>query len=618
MDGNSLNINELKISQLREIFPEIFSEGSIDLQRLKQSIGEDLFVKDEHYELSWAGKSDARKEVQKQTTATLVPERDKSIEFDKAQNIFIEGENLEVLRVLQKSYFGKVKMIYIDPPYNTGNDSFIYPDDYSERQEEYKKRTGITDIEGFLNKQDLWKKNTTENGQFHSAWLSMMYPRLYLARNLMREDGAIFISIGEEEFSNLKNLCDEIFGSENFRNTFVVRRYDKNLNRQFIEKGLKTFNVGYEYILCYAKSDNFSFNPILKESSEERMSNGYWKGFWNDANRPTMRYEVLGYTPEEGQWKWGKDKAIEGVKNYIEYSEKYSQDMTLEEYWEKTDKKLFFIRRNPSGQGKNKGVEHWIAPANGALRNTNWSDLFASKSDKIIDSYFDFPKNVDIIKNLIIGSCDEEDLILDFFAGSGTTAQAVLELNEENNLKHRFICVQIPELLEENSKAFIAGYKTIADITKLRILRVIKKMAKARTEKMFSSSEQILSISSFRLSKSNFKIWLPLISGKDEILSQLSVFKNSEIETNKDERMVIELLLKAGVGLNVPFKYENNFYKIPHLWICIERFSKQIFLEILTFQPKKVIFLNSCFTEDDELTNCQLELKENNIKLELI
>jgi adenine-specific DNA-methyltransferase len=199
IEKKSLDIFAAKLAQLREIFPEALTEGKIDFNRLKDILGDSVSFNKEHYELSWAGKSEARAQIQKTTSATLIPSESKLMSFDSPQssNIFIEGENLEVLHVLQRSYFGKIKMIYIDPPYNTGNDSFVYPDDYSERQDEYKKRAGITDNNGFLNKQDCWKKNNKENGQFHSVWLSMMYPRLYLARNLLREDGVIFISIDD-------------------------------------------------------------------------------------------------------------------------------------------------------------------------------------------------------------------------------------------------------------------------------------------------------------------------------------------------------------------------------------------------------------------------------------
>jgi adenine-specific DNA-methyltransferase len=618
MDGKSLNITEEKIQQLKNLFPEIFSENKIDLTRLKQLIGENTFSEAEHYELSWAGKSQARKEVQRQTTSTLLPKKDQSINFEDSQNIFIEGENLEVLHVLQKSYFGKVKMIYIDPPYNTGSDSFVYPDDYSETKDDYLKRTGTKDLEGFLNKQDHWNKNIKENGQFHSVWLSMMYSRLYLSRNLLREDGVIFISIDENESANLKLLCDEIFGSENFRNTFAIRRYDKNLNTQFVERGLKTFNIGYEYIFCYAKSEEFTFNPILKEGTEDRMNFGYWKGFWNDADRPTMRYDILGFTPDNGQWKWSKDKANEAINNYKEYQNNYSSKMSLEEYWAKNEKKMSFIRRNPNGQGRNKGVEHWIAPSNGALRNTNWTDLFASKSEKLIDGFFDFPKNVDVIKNLIAGSCDEDDLILDFFAGSGTTAQAVLETNEDYGGERKFICVQMPELLDEKSNAYKGGFKTISEITKLRISKVIKKLKDGRKGKLSFDSKQKLSFSSYKLSDSNFQVWQSDVEGKNAILEQLSVFQQSEKTESQHENMLTELLLKTGLGLNTKYQKEGNFYKTENIWFCFEPFVKSMKEEIISSNIQKVIFLNSCFTEDKQLSNFQLQLKEHKIKLSLI
>lgn len=207
IDGLSLDVKAEKLDQLKEIFPEFFSEGKLDFAAVKEVLGDDQLASPGHFELSWAGKGDARREIQKRTSATLVPDKAGSINFDTAENIFIEGENLEVLRTLQRSYFGKVKMIYIDPPYNTGNDSFIYPDDFAERKEEYLKRTGQTNGDGYLNKLDLFRKNSKENGQYHSVWLSMMSPRLYLARNLLRQDGVIFVSIDDNEQPNLKTAA---------------------------------------------------------------------------------------------------------------------------------------------------------------------------------------------------------------------------------------------------------------------------------------------------------------------------------------------------------------------------------------------------------------------------
>ena len=319
MDGKSLDITADILAQLKAILPDVFSEDKIDFQRLKQALGEDVLVHGEHYELNWAGKTEARKEIQKQTTATLVPNRAESVDFDKARHIFIEGENLEVLRTLQKSYFGKVKMIYIDPPYNTGNDSFVYPDDYTERQDEYKKRTGLTNGEGYLNKQDLWKKNVKESGQFHSVWMSMMYPRLYLSRNLLREDGVIFISIDDNEQANLKMLCDEVFGEENFVGQIVWQKKTG--------AGAKTngFITLHEYVLCYSKNSELvgEIGTNLSEKMK-KMYNGKDEYFEELGGFATWPLDTTSMDTRENlifpiihndieiwprkQWLWSKER----------------------------------------------------------------------------------------------------------------------------------------------------------------------------------------------------------------------------------------------------------------------------------------------------------------------
>lgn len=240
------------LALLRQTAPEVLSDNQINIEKLKELLGQERIAPAEHYELNWAGKTEARREIQKTSSHTLRPDANNPAH---AQHMLIEGENLEVLRVLQKSYYGKVKMIYIDPPYNTGNDSFVYPDDYSETLDEYQKRTGEKSAEGYLNKQSLWKKNSKESGQYHSAWLSMMYPRLYLARNLLRDDGVIFISIDDNEAANLKVLCDEVFGEGNFLCQFAWRT-DGNFDNQ------AKFKRCHEYILAYAKKEDSFPHPI--------------------------------------------------------------------------------------------------------------------------------------------------------------------------------------------------------------------------------------------------------------------------------------------------------------------------------------------------------------------
>ena len=260
MDGKSLTPEEEKLNALRQVLPEVFSEGKIDWEKLKATLGENINFANERYVLNWAGKSEAFKVLQTPTTKTLVPAKEESVNFDETQNIFIEGENLEVLKVLQKSYFGKVKMIYIDPPYNTGNDSFIYPDKFSESKADYEKRVGDKDEEGYMTKSSLkfhsiggvpqagWSKNSKENGQYHSNWLNMMMPRLYLAKNLLRQDGVIFVSIDDNEVHNLRLLMNEIFGEENFVDSL---KWKRKKQPSFLAK--HTAQV-MEYILVYSKN----------------------------------------------------------------------------------------------------------------------------------------------------------------------------------------------------------------------------------------------------------------------------------------------------------------------------------------------------------------------------
>lgn len=652
MDGKSLTPQELKLQQLKEILPEAFAEGKVDWEKLKATLGEDINFSNERYVLNWAGKSEAFKVLQAPTTKTLVPDKEESVNFDETENIFIEGENLEVLKVLQKSYFGKVKMIYIDPPYNTGNDSFIYPDKFSETKAEYEKRVGDKDEEGYLTKDGMFRKNSKENGQYHSNWLNMMYPRLFLAKNLLNQDGVIFISIDDNEEHNLRLLMNEVFGEENFRNIFTVRRYDKNLNRQFIEKGLKTFNIGFEYILCYSKSETFSFNPVFKESSKERQSNGYWKGFWNDANRPTMRYDILGFKPITGQWKWKQETAIEAVYNYKTYFNEHSKNKSLEEYWEETGKKLKFIRRNINGQGKNKGVENWIAPSDGKLRNTNWTDLFASKHEKETQGLFDFPKNKEVISLLVKSCSDYNDIILDFFAGSGTTAHAVTQLNVEDCGNRKCISVQLPELTDEKSEAYKAGYNTIADISKERIRRAGKKIKEKIYDKIknkeiklkeFESQldidgkeekinaliteieklkNQDLGFRVFKLSDSNFKQWQQIKGNNAETLEkQMKLFVDPVSENASIENMVYELLLKSGKELSSNIEYIDNYYAINdnEIIFILEKATQTVIDKVIVLKPNKVIALDNLFEDNDQLkTNTVLQMNDNNIEFKSI
>lgn len=587
----SLNPNNERMRQLKELFPEAFTEGKLDLGKFRDVVGDEVENRLERYNFTWAGKQDAIKIIQTPSRATLVPVREESVNFDITQNVFIEGDNLEVLKLLMRSYYGRVKMIYIDPPYNTGND-FVYPDDYADPLNAYLKMTGQVDANG-----DHTTSNTDRNGRYHSAWLSMMYPRLFLARQLLRMDGAIFISIGEEEYHSLRMLLNEIFGEENYRNTILVRRYDKNLNRQFMDSGLKTLNVGAEYVLIYARSEEFNFNPVFRPASEERQTTGYWKGFWNAPNRPTMRYSLLSVMPQKGQWKWGQEKAFEAVQNYKEYMDIHSSAMTLEDYWNKTGRTKKFIRRNITGSAQNQGVEHWIPPSSGILRSSNWVDVLASQTLEGVE--FDSPKNVSFIKELIKLCCDEGDLVLDFFAGSGTTGQAIIELNAELFLQLNFILVQLPVLVSD-------GLQVISDIARERL----KKSLLSISGTLFTL--QLEGFRTFHLAISNFNTWPQATPENDnQYLEQLSYSLDPMLDAENVEWVLFELLLEYGLGLSCPiellhlpsgakvFRLKDS-ERDQSVYVCFEsRVTQKILTELSPSKEDIFVCKDSALSDND-------------------
>ncbi len=364
-------------------------------------------------------------------------------------------------------------MIYIDPPYNTGND-FVYNDDFAQGKDDFEATNGLFDDDG-NQVLDPMQRNTESNGRFHTDWLNMIYPRLKVARDLLTDDGVIFISIDDGELENLKRMCNEVFGASNFRNTILVRRRIKSLNSQFADNGLISLNVGFEYILVYSKSDKFLMKA-LRQKKIDASTKGRWDVFWSNADRPTMRYDILGFTPTTGQWRNGKDKADKAVENYVLYEEQFADKMSLEEYSKKTGINDF-IRRIPNGTGKNGGVQHWVAPSETALRTSNWTDIEVSQISKEIEIPFDNPKSRQLIAELIrLSEYSYTDIILDFFSGSATTAHAVMKLNAEDGGHRKFIMVQLPEVTDEKSEARKAGYETICQIGEERIRRASKKV----------------------------------------------------------------------------------------------------------------------------------------------
>ena len=608
----SHDVTGSNINKIARLFPNCVTERlgkngkpelAIDFEKLEAELSNDILAEgEERYQFTWPDKRAANRLANTPTTMTLRPCREDSVDFDNTQNLYIEGDNLDVLKVLRETYLGKVKMIYIDPPYNTGND-FVYNDEFAQGKSEFEQNSGLFDEEGNQTI-DPMQRNTESNGRFHTDWLNMIYPRLKVARDLLTYDGVIFISIGEEEIHNLKKICDEVFGSSNFRNSFITRRYDKNLNRQFMENGLQTFNIGFEYILCYSKKA-FTFTPVFRQASEERQSSGYWKGFWNDADRPTMRYDILGFTPESGQWKWKKDVALEAVENYKVYVDQYSKTLTLEEYWAHTGKTKKFIRRNPNGTGKNAGVENWIAPSDTVLRNTNWLDLLSSKSDVTTQDLFNFPKNIDIIKLVLEAGTNKDSIILDFFSGSATTAHAVMKLNAEDCGNRKFIMVQLPELTDEKSKAYKAGYKNICEIGKERIRRAGKKIREENADKegidKLDTGFRVL-----KLDSSNMKD----VYYTPQEFDEQSLFHENVKPDRSSEDLLFQVMLNLGMELSAKMETRQMAGKNVHfvdgnyLIACFDKdVNESAITEIARLKPGYFVMRDASAANDNVIDN---------------
>lgn len=527
------------------------------------------------------------------------------MDWDTTENLYIEGDNLEVLKLLQRAHLGKVKMIYIDPPYNTGND-FVYQDDFAMSGAEMDEAMGNFDEEG-----NRLRKNLDSNPRYHSDWCSMIYSRLLVARTLLSNDGVIFISIDDNEVHHLRKICDEVFGASNFRNTITVRRRTKSLNSQFAENGLYSLNVGFEYILVYSKSESLQMKAI-RSNKENASTKGRWDVFWSNADRPTMRYDILGFTPSSGQWRNAKEKAERAILNYQTYIEEYSQEMTIEEYSEKTGIKDF-IRRIPNGTGKNGGVQHWVAPSDTILRTSNWLDLEVSQISKEIDLPFENPKNRLLIQELVkLSEFSPTDIILDFFSGSATTAHAVMQLNAEDGGKRKYICVQLPEATPECSEARKSGYNTICEIGKERIRRAGKKIKEnpKNKDKDIDTGFRVLRIDSSNMEEVYFE---------PSQLDQVNFF--TQVDSVKHDRTELDLLFGCmvdwGVELSYPMRQEMVAGKklyVVNEGALVACFDTDIHLEtiraIAEMKPLRIIFRESYFATDADKLNIYEQFKQ--------
>lgn len=619
----------MKQAQLKALFPEVFSEGKIDWEKLKATLGEDITFSNERYVLNWAGKSEAFRVMQTPGTKTLIPAKDESSDFDETEHIFIEGENLEVLKVLQKSYFNKVKMIYIDPPYNTGNDSFIYPDKFAESKEAYQKRVGDKDEEGYMTRDGMFRKNSKENGQYHSNWLNMMFPRLFLARNLLRDDGVIFVSIDDNEVHNLRLLMNEIFGEENFIGEFIWKRRQNADNRN-----QSNVSVDHEYLLCFGKRDSIVFGGKEIDKTKYKNPDNDPRGLWASIDlsglatadqRPNLHYDLV--DPETGivyppnpKRGWSKSRS--------------TMDLLIQEG------KILFPK-NPEGRPREKkflqeleknvtGFSTWLDSTIVGFTTHGTREVTALMKDKL----FDFPKPIQLIQTFIKQIIEDEDIIFDFFAGSGTTAHAVMDLNKADGGRRKYICVQLPEATDEKSEAWKAGYRTIADIAKERIRRVcgrlqkemeaeaVKKQGQFDFEPEAKAKKADVGFKVFKLADSNFKQWQQ-ISGKDAaaLEAQMKLFVDPVAENATVENMVYELLLKSGKDLNSKIEKTQGCFVVNEneIVFMLGEATQEIVEAVINIKPLKVVALDKLFMGNDQLkTNTVLQMKDAGIEFKTI
>ena len=615
---NSISYN--KINELKQIFPEVFAENKIDWEKLKLVLGEDnLAHQNERYQLNWAGKTDAYRTFQSPTFNTLAPCQSESVDFNQTQNIFIEAENMEALKILQKSYAGKVKMIYIDPPYNTGSDSFIYPDKFSETRKEYAQRVGDTDTDSYLKRdsvfQGAFRKNSKENGHYHSNWLSMMLPRLHLAETLLRDDGVIFISIDDNEQAQLKLLCDEVFGAENFESIIWKKKGGAGNTEKIL--GCLT-----EYILCYFKKKEagiFNYREIertykYKDEIGEYNLEGIEKTNSGAYARPTMLFGIehpktkeIFYPTDGMRWTIGKEKIYgkNGNDGLIAQNKLYFDDKK---------KKIYFIKR-PEDYSQSENVYYNLLTECGSLSiaKDEISDLDLPREA------FETPKPTALLNYLLnlITDKNSDSIIMDFFSGSGTTAHAVMQLNAEDGGNRRYICVQLPKECDPKSEAAKAGFANIAEIAKERIRRAGSQISGSLKDNQSVDT----GFKVFKLAESNFKRWQkPDLAQLGETLE---IFTDTQAAHATPENMAYELLLRLGLPLTADVSSENGVYWLRddnrRYALLLSELSENLLLNVISQKPNKIIILDNLFNSKDALKkNMALQMHDAGIPFECV
>jgi adenine-specific DNA-methyltransferase len=552
--SESVDIVAQRTAVLHDLFPEAFTEGKLDWDKLHDALGHLVDDRPERYTFGWAGKRDAIRLLQQPTAATLIPDRAESVNFDETNNVFIEGDNLEVLKLLQKPYFNRVKLIYIDPPYNTGND-FIYTDDFSDPLGVYLKNTAQQDSAG-----NLLRSNPESSGRYHSAWLSMMYPRLFLARQLLREDGIIAVSINDIELAHTRLLMNEIFGEEEFIGTFVWK------SRHNVDSRNKTgVSSDHEYVLIYGRKLRGKEIDTGKYSNSDNDPRGDWMsdnmvGLATAEKRPNLHYDLI--NPETNVNYGCPPKGW-----------RYSPKTMAR----KIQEKRILWPSNPEGRPREKKFLEEITSHFTGLSSLLLSVPTTSAGTQEIRGLFgadvfDFPKPVGLLKTIIQQATEDGDIILDFFAGSCPTAQAVMELDREQGISRQFILVQLPEPTQNGSPAHSKGFKSIAEIGRERIRLAIQQQKSANEGKLpFADANEDLGFRAYKLAESHIRHWRGLkTTDAAEYARQIELFIDPLREGWEVENVIYETAQREGFSLtctvaplsDIP---DNTVYRVTDL-----------------------------------------------------
>ncbi|HBU8230832.1 TPA: site-specific DNA-methyltransferase [Morganella morganii] len=604
MSGESLDIAAQRRDELKQLFPGVFTEtkdadgnlvSSIDFERLKAELGtfSDIYEgRRERYGMEWPGKRDCMKVIQEPSRATLKPCPDESVDWDTTKNLFIEGDNLEVLKLLQKSYYGKVKMIYIDPPYNTGHE-FIYPDNYQETLDTYLAYAGLLDDEG-----KKFTTNTASEGRYHTKWLNMMFPRLFLARNLLKQDGVIFISIDDNELDSLLKLCNEVFGEESHVATFIWKSRQNVDNRT--QNGA---SVDHEYIVCYGKRIRGRERNISQYSNPDNDSRGPWAsanmvGLATADRRPNLHYDLINplteinYGCPDMGWRYDKNTM----------SKLISEERIL---WPQSE----------TGRPRRKAFLNEISSTYTGFSTILGKDIYTRNGTKDVQELFgframDFPKPVDLIKEILEQGLESGDICLDFFAGSATTCEAVYRMSVERGENYHFIAVQLPEKCDETTEAYKAGLKTISELSIERIKRSGKQIKASISDALTTDGVGIdLGVRKFSLKSSCFKSWNSgTVDNEVQLQGLLDLSVDNIVDGVTQQELLFEILIKAGfeptesvesINLNgkIVFSVANRA-----LLICLEHeLTAELIDAVIALEPMQFICLDKGFQGNDQL-----------------